>query len=129
MRDNSYLLYRLNFLWDNYFADQEMKDKIKIAFGRNALYRFGSIRFSYLSKSIEITVNGRFRDEKYPAEIIDHTVAHELVHYVHGFPRPGRRLHRYPHRGGVIDKELQSRNLHHLVAFYKSWVKQYLKTI
>jgi hypothetical protein len=78
---------------------------------------------------VQITINGRFRDEKYPTEMIDHTIAHELVHYAHGFPSPGPRLHRYPHRGGVIDKELEDRNLHHLVMFYNMWVKEYIKTL
>ncbi len=129
MRENSYLLNRLEYLWQNYFSDTPVKEKINIRFGRNAVYRFGSIRYCRSDKSISIIINGRFRDEKYPSEIVDHTLAHELVHYVQGFPTPGPALHHYPHRGGVIDKELKERKLSHLVDFYKSWVKKYLKTI
>jgi len=127
MRDDSYLVKRLNFLWQRYFSDVPKKDEVRICFGRRANYRFGSIRFCYIDKSVRITINGRFRDEKYPKEIINHTIAHELVHYAQGFPTPGPRLHRYPHRGGVIDKELNARGLNRLTAFYKDWVKDYIK--
>jgi len=129
MRDNPYLEKRLNFLWRNYFADVPKKEPVKIRFGRRANYRFGSIRFCYTKKNVQITINGRFRDKKYPQEIIDHTVAHELVHYAQGFPTPGPRLHRYPHRGGVVDRELKQRHLIHLVIFHQSWVKNYIKSL
>jgi len=129
MREDSYLFKRLNFLWQKYFSDVPLKQRIKIRWGRNALYRFGSIRYSFRDSSVHITVNGRFRDKKYPKQIIDHTIAHELVHYAQGFPLPGPALHRYPHRGGVIDKELRKRKLDHLVDFYKKWVPSYLKRL
>ena len=129
MRDNSYLKNRLYFLWRNYFPDVSAKEPVEIRFGRKAKYRFGSIRYCYASKKVHITVNGRFQDKRYPAEIIDHTVAHEMVHYAQGFPTPGPRLSRYPHRGGVVNRELKERHLHHLVYFYDSWVKSYINSL
>ncbi len=129
MRDSSDLEKRLKFLWRNYFADVKEKHPISIKFGRNAKYRFGSIRYYYPTKAVQILINGRFRDEKHPQEIIDHTIAHEMVHYAQGFPSPGPRLHKYPHRGGVIDKELKDRHLIHLVIFYHSWVKKFIKSL
>lgn len=129
MRENSYLQKRLDSLWQKYFADVQEKEKVHIKWGRKALYRFGSIRYCFNDDSVQIMVNGRFRDEKYPVEIIDHTIAHELVHYSQGFPTPGPALHRYPHRGGVIDKELRNRKLDHLVDFYKSWIPRYLGSL
>lgn len=128
MREDSYLAKRLDHIWAKYFSDVPKKEEIEICFGRDAVYRFGSIKFCYTDKIVRITINGRFRDKKYPLGIIDHTIAHELVHYAQGFPTPGPRLHRYPHRGGVIDKELKSRKLDQLVTFYHSWVKNYLKS-
>ena len=129
MRDDSYLNKRLNYIWQKYFADMPVKNKVCIHFGRSALYRFGSIRLCYSDNSTQITVNGKFRDEKYPSQIVDHTIAHELVHYSQGFSTPGPRLSRYPHRGGVIDKELKARGLQSLVSFYKLWVKDYIKNL
>ncbi len=129
MRDNSVLEKRLRFLWRNYFSEVKEKYPVSIKFGRNAKYRFGSIRYYYPKKTVQILINGRFRDDIHPQEIIDHTIAHEMVHYAQGFPTPGPRLHRYPHRGRVIDRELEKRHLIHLVIFYHSWVKKYIKSL
>jgi len=129
MRDNAYLQSRLNYLWQDYFADIPQQNKVFIKFGRAAKYRFGSIRLSYEDNSTHILINGMFKDESYPKEIIDHTIAHELVHYAQGFSSPRPRMHAYPHRGGVIDKELNDRGLKHLVFIYNVWVVQYKKSL
>lgn len=129
MRDNAYLQSRLDYLWQNYFEDIPQTNKVYIKFGRAAKYRFGSIRLCYEDNSSHILINGMFKDEKYPKEIIDHTISHELVHYAQGFSSPRPRLHAYPHRGGVIDKELNERGLKHLVFIYNVWVVQYKKSL
>lgn len=130
MRDIFFLQKRLDFLLSKYFPDAlAKKEDIYVKWGRVAVYRFGSIKYLFKKKAVEITVNGRFRDKKYPIQIIDHTLAHELVHFVQGFPQPGPALHRYPHRGGVIDNELKERKLSHLVNFYKKWVPHYLESL
>ncbi|MEX0617048.1 MAG: hypothetical protein WD231_04555 [Candidatus Woykebacteria bacterium] len=119
----------MNKIWRNYFSDVKRTNPIVIRFGREAIYRFGSIRLDLKKKISYITINGRFSNSKFPAEVIDHTLAHELVHYTQGFSSENPRMHRYPHRGGVIDKELRSRGLDHLVDFYKSWVPKYKRSI
>jgi hypothetical protein len=129
MRDNHWLLFRLDEIWRNHFKDIPQVNPVSITFGRNALYRFGSIRLNFSTGKTQILINGRFRDEQFPQEVVDHTIAHELVHYAQGFSSPNPRLHRYPHRGGVIDKELKDRGLDHLVDFYKHWVKEYIKSL
>ena len=129
MRDNAWLENRLNNIWKKYFADVKRKNPINVRFGRNALYRFGSIRLDRRTKSSFITINGNFRSNTLSVQVIDHTLAHELVHYAQGFSSKNPRLHRYPHRGGVIDKELRERGLNHLVLFYKNWVSEYKKTL
>lgn len=128
-RDNQWLLFRLEEIWSQYFKDINQTNRVYIGFGRKAKYRFGSIRFCRQDKSSLITINGSFKDPKFPVQIVDHTIAHELVHYAHGFSSPRPRLHSHPHRGGVIDKELEKRGLDQLVKFYKNWVKGYVKAL
>lgn len=129
MRNNEWLLERLESIWEQYFPDTPQKNEVYIGFGRKSKFRFGSIRLRLSDNSTHVKINGLFRDEKIPQQIVDHTIAHELVHYNHGFSSLQPRLHRYPHRGGVIDKELNTRGLNHLVTFYNSWVKQYVKEL
>lgn len=128
-RDDVWLLFRLNYLWDNYFKDVDQINPVFIAFGRYSRFRLGSIRLDRVNKKSYITISGMFRDPNIPVEVVDHTIAHELCHYTHGFSSPFPRLHKYPHHGGVIKKELESRNLHKLVRAYNLWLKDYRKTL
>ncbi len=153
MRDDTWLLSRLDHLWNNYFSDVPQINPVFIKFGRQARLRFGSIRLEGSCRSTApldilarglaagaqwgapsratppqktiITITGMFKDSKIPQEVVDHTIAHELVHYVHGFSSPHKRLHRFPHEGGVVKGELENRGLIHLFRAYKEWIKSY----
>jgi hypothetical protein len=128
-RDENWLLYRLDYLWRNYFSDVPQTNRIYIKFGRQARYRFGSIRLCYTDNSTHIRINGLFKRFNIPTEIVDHTIAHELVHYAHGFSSPHPKMHHYPHKGGVVDRELYRRGLGGLVDFYNKWVKEYISNL
>lgn len=128
-RNDIWLLSRLNYLWDSYFSNITQDNPVIIRFGRYSKYRLGSIRLDRIRKVSYITITGMFRDESIPVEVIDHTIGHELCHYAHGFSSPKVRLHKYPHSGGVIKKEMEARNMHKLVRAYAKWLKEYRKTI
>ncbi len=128
-RDDKWLLSRLDFLWTNYFEDVRQVNRVYIKFGRNSKYRLGSIRFDRRTKESFIVITSLFKDPEVPQEVIDHTIAHELCHYTHGFSSPKPRMHRYPHSGGVIKRELSERRLGHLYKAYKQWLKQYRKSL
>ncbi len=66
-----------------------------------------------------------FKNEAIPQPVVDHTIAHELCHYAHGFSSPHPRLHKYPHEGGVIKREMEERNLGFLYHAYQKWVRVY----
>lgn len=128
-RDDVWLLSRLDYLWSNYFSNVRQINPVYIKFGRFSRFRLGSIRLDRLSKKSYITITGMFKDERVPQEVVDHTIAHELCHYTHGFSSPKPRLHKYPHHGGVIRKELEARGLHNLVKAYADWLKSYRKSL
>lgn len=128
-RDDRWLLARLDHLWTSFFENVAQVNPVFIKFGRYSKFRLGSIRFDRLSKCSYITITGMFKDPRIPVEVVDHTIAHELCHYTHGFSSPKPRMHKYPHSGGVIQKELEDRNLHHLTRAYKLWLKEYRKSL
>ena len=127
-RDNEWLLGRLTSIWDTYFSDVFQVNEVFIGFGRKSKYRFGSIRLRISDNSTHITISGMFKDEQIPVEIVDHTIAHELVHYSHGFSSLLPRMHEHPHRGGIIDKDLRARNLGYLIDLYDHWVEEYVES-
>ena len=125
MRNDAWLLARLDLLWSNNFSDIPQINPVFIRFGRFARLRFGSIRMDRKSKKTYITITGMFKDPQIPIEVVDHTIAHELCHYAHGFSSPHTRLHRYPHEGGVIKAEMENHGLIHLYDAYRKWIRQY----
>ena len=124
-RNNTWLLSRLDNIWTKHFSDVTQNNPVFIKFGRYSKYRLGSIKLSKTGGESSITITGMFKDKKIPQEVVDHTLAHELVHYAHGFSSKKTRLHKYPHAGGIVDKEMRLRGMGYLIAAYKVWIKKY----
>ncbi len=129
MRDNKWLLYRLDYIWDKFFSDVSQKNKVYIKFGRFAKYRLGSIKLDRRTKDTHITITSMFKQESIPEAVIDQTIGHELVHYAQGFSSIHPKLHKYPHAGGVVSKEMVARGMGHLYIAYKNWIKVYRKQL
>ena len=82
MRDDLWLNQRFEKIWDLLFADVKKLNNVVVRFKGNWRNKFGHIR--KLNDDSEIAVNGAFKDERIPEFIIDLTLAHELIHYMHG---------------------------------------------
>lgn len=142
MRDNVWLKKELQFLLKRYFSNVKIINPIEIKFGREAKYRFGSIRLvkpggigvirvmrdSHPQRSL-ITITSMFKDESIPVGVVRYTLAHELCHYAHGFSSSNKRLFKFPHHGGVINRELTERGADELIPVFKTWLKDYRKRI
>lgn len=124
-RTNQWLIFRLDYIWTKYFSDVSQTSKVFIKFGRFARFRLGSIKFDKKSQDTTITITAMFKQTSVPKEVIDHTIAHELVHFAHGFSSVHPRLHRYPHAGGVVRREMSQRGMEYLYDAYKKWIKSY----
>lgn len=129
LRDDKWLLSRLDYLWSNYFPDIDQTNPVFIKFGRYSRLRLGSIRLDKATGRTYITITGMFKDEAVPIDVVDQTIAHELTHYTHGFSSFRSRMHKYPHGGGVVNRELKARGLGHLGVAYNRWKKQYRKSL
>ncbi len=127
MRDDDWLISRLEYLWSTFFDDVVEVNPLIIRFGRYSKFRLGSIKLDRRSNRSYLTITGMFQDPKIPMDVVDHTIAHELVHYTHGFSSKRVRLHRYPHAGGVVQKEMKKRGLECMIKAYRIWMKEYRK--
>lgn len=123
MRDNFFLNLRLKQVIREHFPEIGC-DSIDIKFGCKAKTRLGSIRKLRHSNRSLIIINGLFCNTEVPETIIDATIAHELCHFVHGFSSPLPQLLAFPHRGGVVNVEMERRSLSYLVKFQKKWLKE-----
>lgn len=124
-RSDNWLLSKLDNIWTTYFPEMDQTNPIFIRFGRYSKFRLGSIKLDRKKGKSYITITSMFKDSSIPEAVVEHTIAHELVHYAHGFSSKRIRLHRYPHAGGVVKREMEERGLGKLNQAYKAWVKSY----
>jgi len=141
IRSNKWLSFRLKRILHVYFKDKKLANTILVKFGRASRTRLGSIKLvkvvngeikvyrpwqKYLGvrPTSLITINGKMTNSQIPVYIVDIVLAHELIHYFHGFNSTNQRLWRYPHQGGVVDKELRKRGMGDQLVKQKAWIKQ-----
>lgn len=126
MRNDTWLKKKLDQIWQQYFADVRRLNEIEIKFGAKARRRLGSIRQINprdKNSATKILITGFFKDETVPEIIVEAVIAHELCHYAHGFASPLPQFSKYPHQGGIVDKELKNRGLEEHLKFQKTWLK------
>ena len=128
MRDDNWLRNRMLEIWQLRFMDVPMKNEVKIKFKGKWKTKFGHIKLK--NNITEIIINSLFKHEDVPQYIIDLTIAHELVHYSHGFQSPLERKYNYPHQGGIVRKELKKRGFRDAMelerkVFRKEWPEMY----
>ena len=72
----------------------------------------------------EVVVNSLFQDLRIPEEVIKVTIAHEIVHYMHGFHSHLPKQFSHPHKGNIVNKELIKRGFKHTLKMEKEWYKK-----
>ncbi len=130
MRDDLWLNKRMLEIWQLRFMDVPMLNQVKIRFKGKWKTKFGHIRMK--NGITEIVINSLFKNEEVPQYIVDLTIAHELVHYSHGFQSPLEKRYNYPHQGGIVRKELKKRGFKDMLQlekkiFRKEWPEMFKK--
>lgn len=132
-RDNDFLADLLADLWYRHFPDVPQINDVRIKFGQKAANRLGSIKLGRkdtkqtdgtLQRRSIITINGHFTDPAIPEDVVRAVIAHELVHYTHGFSSPHPKMYKHPHQGGIVDKEIVKRGLGSVLKFHEAWLKK-----
>jgi hypothetical protein len=136
-------------VWEEYFNDIPRKNFVLAKFGRYAKRQLGCIKFadekskvkSLLKKYKEdissqdissisiIVLTGYFKDLIVPEFVLISTISHEICHYAHGFHSPLPKKYKYPHRGGVVRKEMISRGLLTISIESEDWLKKNWQSI
>ena len=122
MRDDQWLNERLENIWRLLFPDIEKANNVSARFKGKWKNKFGHIKL-LRNKNSEIAVNSLFKNTVIPEYIIDITLAHELIHYSHGFNSPLKKLFKHPHKGNIVEKELKKRGFENMIKLEKDFVK------
>jgi hypothetical protein len=124
-RDQAWLDRELDLIWDEYFRDTPRVNGVHLGFYRPWKLRLGVIRLNMLDGDTYIGLNSLLSHDEAPYCVALVTIAHELVHYCHGFGSPLPQKYKHPHRGGVVTRELLDRGLRRELGEYSDWIEQH----
>ena len=71
-----------------------------------------------------IEVNSLLKDSSVPSWMLDVTLLHELVHYFHGFGSNKKQKFRQPHKGKVVDNEIERFGFGELLKKQDKWMEE-----
>ncbi len=123
LRDDAWLVDHVEAVWDQFFADVPQVNEVEIGWLRPWKTRLGLITLRHPSDITFIGLNSLLRHPDVPEVLLTVTVAHELVHYSHGFGSPLPRRYRHPHLGGVVERDLEQRGFGAMVLEYDRWIE------
>ena len=115
----------LSSIWQHYFFDVPHANEVHIAYCRPWKTRLGLIRMSLDSTRSFIGINSLLQNTDVPDCVLVTTIAHELVHYTHGFGSPLPQLFEHPHAHNIVDRELQRRGLSGMLADCNTWIDEH----
>ena len=114
----------LDCIWQRYFADVPHINEVQIAYCRPWKTRLGLIRMSLDNTVSFIGINSLLRSTQVPDCVLLTTIAHELVHYTHGFGSPLPRIYEHPHADYIVEKELEQRGLGSALHECDTWIEE-----
>jgi hypothetical protein len=112
----------LDWIWMHYFADCLRVNTIVIDYAYPWKSRLGLIRLSLDSTLTFIGINRLLQLPQVPEFVLITTIAHELVHYIHGFGSPLPQSYKHPHANRVVDHELERRQLGEYLRCCNEWI-------
>lgn len=112
----------LAIIWQSYFADIPRANQVNIAYCQPWKRRLGLIRLSLDNETSFIGLNALLQLPYLPEYILTTTIAHELVHYAHGFGSPLPRRHAHPHANNIVKRELEERGLGETMCLCDRWI-------
>tara|TARA_B100000315_G_C14348846_1_gene483039 strand:+ start:37 stop:492 length:456 start_codon:yes stop_codon:yes gene_type:complete len=122
MRDDAWLQNRFEQIWSLFFPEVENKN-VFICWKGKWKNKFGHIKDAKNGLT-EIAINSLFKDLRVPEDMIKLTIAHEIVHYSHGFHSHLPKLFKHPHEGGIVDKVLIEKGFKYAIKKEKEWFKK-----
>ncbi|HPM85497.1 MAG: hypothetical protein WC290_02965 [archaeon] len=76
-----------------------------------------------------IEINPLLKDLSVPQYVLDYVLMHELTHYFQGFGSNHERKHKYPHKGGIVEKELARHGWEEITQKSEKWIKENWKNL
>jgi len=123
---DQYLARKTACLIRENFAQRGVTNLLVIKWGGKWKRTLGHIK--PLNKDKEygslIEINKLLQDPDVPEFVLDYVLMHELTHYFQGFGSNHEKKGTHPHRGGLVDKELERLGWKEIMEKSDKWLKE-----
>lgn len=127
---DNYLAKKAASLVRENFQEKEVTNLLVVRWGKKWARTLGHIKplknenkhdTSYGSI---IEINSILKSAEIPEYVLDYVLMHELTHYFQGFGSNHERKGKHPHKGGLVDKELERLGWGEIMEKSEKWLKE-----
>ena len=128
---DKYLASKAAALIRENFSDRGITNFLVVKWGtkksKRVLGHIKALNTSEYGSIIEI--NPLLKNLNVPEYVLDYILMHELTHYFQGFGSNHERKHRHPHKGGIVEKELERHGWKEITEKSEKWIKENWKEV
>ena len=127
---DQYLARRAASLIRENFAERGVTNLLVVKWGGKWSRTLGHIKtLKEREYGSVIEINSIFKSVEVPEYVLDYVLMHELTHYFQGFGSNHEKKARHPHRGGLVDKELDRLGWKEIREKAEGWIKENWKNV
>jgi hypothetical protein len=121
---DNYLAKKTASLIRENFSEKGITNLLMVKSGKNWKRTLGHIKTVKNSEyGSLIEINPLLFDLDVPTYVLDYVIMHELMHYFQGFCSNHEKKHKYPHKGRIVEKELQKLGWEEIQIKSDKWLK------
>ncbi len=130
-----YLSSRVASLVRENFPEKGVTNLLTVQWGPKSKRMLGSIKtlngegHNEADYASLIQINSFLKSTEIPEYVLDYVIMHELTHYFQGFGSNHKKKNKYPHRGKIVEKELERRGWGEITIKSEKWLKENWKNI
>ena len=122
---DNYLAKRTASLIRENFAEKGVTNFLAVKTGKKWKRTLGHIKtLENREYGSMIEINPMLFDLDVPEYVLDYVIMHELTHYFQGFASNHEKKHKHPHRGGIVEKELERLGWKEIQEKSDKWIKE-----
>jgi predicted SprT family Zn-dependent metalloprotease len=122
---NNYLTRKTAELIRENFSEKQITNLLAVKTGKKWRRTLGHIKtLENKEYGSLIEINPLLFDLDVPEFVLDYVIMHELTHYFQGFASNHEKKHKYPHKGRIVEKELERKGWREIQEKSDLWLKK-----
>ena len=122
---DNYLAKRTASLIRENFAERGVTNLLVVKTGNRWKRTLGHIKTLENNEyGSAIEINPLLFDLDVPEYVLDYVIMHELTHYFQGFASNHEKKHKHPHKGKIVEKELERLGWKEIQEKSDKWIKE-----